>query len=126
MVTAVPGRSLRSLSRSLRSLSLSKGLGQRRELLAHALDIAGEDRAGFAGEVLVRPAALVVLRDDRLRVRPHLQAVTADADGLAGDAGSGVRGEIGDEPGDVVGGAEAEVVTEERGHGLALRVGLDG
>ena len=100
--------------------------GQRRKLLADALQRAAELGVERCREVVVRPAALPVARLHRLGVGPELDAVAADTDGLPGDACRGIRCEIGDEAGDVVGRAESEVVPEELGHGLARGVGLDG
>src|SRR5688572_16840535 len=97
-----------------------------RELLAYALQLSAELLDERLLEGVVSPAALAVRAEHRLGVRPQLDAVAADAYRLPGDVGSGIRRQVGDQAGHVIGRAEAEVVTEEGGHRLALRVSLDG
>src|SRR3954464_2158038 len=92
----------------------SFSLGGLRELLAHRLQGAGDLLRPHVGDRVGRPAGAVGELDHDLgRMRPHRQAVAADADGLPGDARGVVGGEERDQPGDVVGRAEAQLLPGE-------------
>src|SRR5699024_1962784 len=86
---------------------------------------AFNDRATLALQCFVGPAPCEVLGGNWLWVTPHLQAVAANSDGLAGDVGCIVGRQKSDQTGNIGSSTKAEVLAEEIWHGLAGFIGFN-